>query len=117
MRYIRYFSIAVFGIALIIVAMANRGIVTLKIIPDELAPQFATTPEISVPLFIVILASILVGLIVGRIWEWMHEHSIRSEAARNSAELRRLQRENRRLVAEKEENRGDDVLALLEEAR
>lgn len=116
MRYLRYLCIATFGVALIAVALANRNIVTLKVLPDEIAGLFAVNPQINVPLFLVIFAGILVGIFVGFVWEWLREHSVRSEAAKSGREVRRLQRENKRLRSEKEENRGDDVLALLDEA-
>ncbi len=116
MRYIRYLCIAVFAIALISVSMANRNVVTLKLLPDELAGLFAVNPQIDLPLFIVIFAGILVGIFVGFVWEWFREHAIRSEAATKGREVRRLERENKRLKSEKAENQGDDVLALLDEA-
>ena len=117
MRYIRYISIAIFSIALITVALANRQMVTVKVLPEELATQFAMNPSVTMPLFLVILAGILVGLLVGFVWEWMREHQVRSEASRRAKEVRRLERENRRLRTEKPDNQGDEVLAILEEAR
>ena len=51
MRYIRYVCIAVFAVALIAVALANRGPVTLKLLPDEIAGLFAVAPTVELPLF------------------------------------------------------------------
>ena len=65
MRYVRYLCIAVFAIALIAVALANRSMVSLKLLPTEVSGWFALNPEIQVPLFIVILGSIIAGLLVG----------------------------------------------------
>ena len=115
MRYIRYVCIAIFAIAIVSIALANRGMVTLKMLPGEIAGQFAVTPEIELPLFIVILASILVGVLVGFIWEWFREHSIRSDSARNARQVRKLEREVKRLKGEKHAGK-DEVLALLDEA-
>ena len=115
MRYIRYLCIAVFAIALISIAVANRGMVQLKLLPDELSNLFAVNPQVNLPLFIVIFGGILAGIFVGFIWEWLREQSIRSEAARKGREVRKLERENKRLKTEKKENQGDDVLALLDE--
>ena len=115
MRYIRYACIAVFAVALIAVALANRGSVTLKLLPDEVAGLFAVAPTIELPLFVVIFGGIIVGLLVGFVWEWMREYAIRSENARNAREVRRLEREGKRLKSEKHEG-TDEVLALLDEA-
>lgn len=115
MHYVRYACIAVFAVALIAVALANRAPVTLKLLPDEIAGLFAVAPTVSLPLFLVIFGGILVGLLVGFIWEWMREHAVRAENAHNAREVRRLSREVKRLNSEKHEGR-DDVLALLDEA-
>ncbi|MEO9518028.1 MAG: LapA family protein [Paracoccaceae bacterium] len=116
MRYIRIACIIVFAVALAAVALANRNFVQLQVLPDEIAGQFAMNPKIELPLFIVILGSIIIGLLVGFVWEWFREHAIRADSAQKGRDLRRLERENSKLKAQKEENRGDDVLALLDEA-
>ncbi|MBA96982.1 MAG: LapA family protein [Sulfitobacter sp.] len=115
MRYVRYLCIAVFAIALIAVALANRSMVSLKLLPTEVSGWFALNPEIRVPLFIVILGSIIAGLLVGFVWEWVREYGQRAEAARQAREMRRLEREVARLKVEKHEGQ-DEVLALLEQA-
>ncbi|WP_299968178.1 LapA family protein [uncultured Roseobacter sp.] len=115
MRYIRYACIAIFGIALITVALANREMVALQLIPAEVAGWFSVTPEIQLPLFIVIFGGIVAGLLIGFVWEWIREHGQRAEAARQAREMRRLEREVARLKGEKHAGK-DEVLALLEEA-
>ena len=115
MRYIRYLCIAVFGLALVAVALANRNMVSLKVIPDEVASFFAVNPQVSLPLFLVIFIGILAGILVGFVWEWFREHDQRAAAARTAREMRRLEREVKRLKGEKNEGK-DEVLALLDEA-
>ncbi|GGX51583.1 phosphoribosylanthranilate isomerase [Tateyamaria omphalii] len=115
MRYIRYACIAVFAVALIAVALANRGMVTLKLLPTEIAGLFAVAPTVELPLFVVIFGGIVAGLLVGFVWEWMREHAVRAENSRNAREVRRLGREVKRLKSEKHEGK-DEVLALLDEA-
>ncbi|WP_299614889.1 LapA family protein [uncultured Tateyamaria sp.] len=115
MRYIRYACIAIFAVALIAVALANRGMVTLKLLPTEIAGLFAVTPTVELPLFVVIFGGIIAGLLIGFVWEWLREHNIRAENARNAREMRRLEREVKRLKTEKHEGK-DEVLALLDEA-
>jgi len=115
MRYVRYLCIAIFALALIAVALANRSMVSLRLLPTEVSGFFAMNPEINVPLFIVILGSIIAGLLVGFVWEWIREYNQRAEAARQAREMRRLEREVARLKGEKYEGQ-DDVLALLDRA-
>ena len=114
MRYIRYACIAVFAIALVAVALANRGPVTLRVLPDEIAGLFAVAPSVELPLFVVIFLGIITGLLVGFVWEWLREHTVRAENSRNAREVRRLEREIKRLKAQKHEGQ-DEVLALLDE--
>ena len=115
MRYIRYACIAIFAVALIAVALANRTFVTLKLLPDEIAGWFAVKPSISLPLFAVIFGGIIAGLLVGFVWEWFREHKIRADASRSARENRRLEREIARLKGDASTGE-DDVLALLDKA-
>ncbi|NHQ75330.1 LapA family protein [Roseovarius gahaiensis] len=115
MRYIRYASIAIFALALILIALANRNIVQVRVLPDELSGLAALNPSYELPLFVVIFGGILLGLIVGLIWEWIREHGERAEAARKARELSALRAEIQRLKGEKHKDK-DDVLAILDEA-
>jgi uncharacterized integral membrane protein len=115
MRYIRYALIASFAIVLVAVALANRQMVSLQLIPTEVAGWFAVNPQTQLPLFIVIFGGIIVGLLVGFVWEWVREHGHRAEAAKQGRQCRRLEREIARLKAERNEGK-DEVLALLDEA-
>ncbi|MEP4198656.1 MAG: lipopolysaccharide assembly protein LapA domain-containing protein [Aliishimia sp.] len=115
MRYIRYICIAVFAVALVAVALANRNTVTVQVLPNELAGLFAVNPQMTLPLFIVIYGGLLAGLLVGFVWEWVREHDQRAAASRTARDMRRLEREVKRLKGEKHEGK-DEVLALLDEA-
>ncbi|SFR07406.1 LapA family protein [Poseidonocella sedimentorum] len=115
MRYIRLASIAIFALALVTVGLANRQMVTLKMLPEELSGMAVVTPQINLPLFAVIFFSILVGVLVGFVWEWFREYGIRMEADRKGYEVEKLQREVKRLKGETRKDK-DEVLALLEDA-
>lgn len=113
MRYIRYLFLAVIGIALIIVALANRGMVTLKLAPDALAAPFGLTGSVTLPLFLVIFVGIVAGLLIGFVWEWMREFKYRHGLNKKDKEVHRLEREVKVLKAKNGEGQ-DDVLALLD---
>lgn len=115
MRYIKYAFLAIVALALVSVAVANRDIVTLTLLPSGLAALAGTNESIQLPLFAVIIAGVATGLLVGFVWEWLREFRQRAESARKDAEIKRLNRDLRRLKAEKHEGK-DEVLALLDEA-
>ena len=115
MRYLRYLCIAIFAVALVSVALANRAMVSLQVLPTEVSGLFAMNPSVELPLFAVILGSILMGLLVGFVWEWIREYGERASAAKTAREMRRLKRENEKLKSEKHEGK-DEVLALLDQA-
>ncbi|QFT64079.1 Protein of unknown function [Roseivivax halotolerans] len=114
-RYLRYFFLAAVAVVLIAVALANRGMVTLQLLPTEMAELLGIQRDVSLPLFIVIFGGIVVGLILGFVWEWLREHKHRAEAARKDREVRQLERELRRTRDERDKDK-DEVLALLDRA-
>lgn len=115
MRYIRYASIAIFALALILIALANREIVSIQMLPDELSGFAALNPSFDLPLFVVIFGGVLAGLVLGFIWEWIREAGERAAAARQAREMQRLRAELARVKAERHEGK-DEVLALLDKA-
>jgi uncharacterized integral membrane protein len=117
MRYIRYAFLASIAVILITLALANRSSVTLSLLPEELAGLVGDSGSVQVPLFLVIFASIAVGLLIGFIWEWMREYKHRAEASRSRREVGKLTREVDRLKGSAAKAGGqDDVLALLDES-
>lgn len=115
MRYIRYAFLAGLGIVLISLSLANRGFVTLKLMPDAVAELAGFNMSISLPLFVVVLGGIVAGLVIGFFWEWMREHKHRREASEKTREVRKLEREVGRLKTDKHKGK-DEVLAILDEA-
>ncbi len=115
MRYIRYAFILTLAVCLLTIAMANRGSVTLHLLPEELA-GFALLPNtLELPLFVVIFGGIVAGLLIGFIWEWFREYRIRAEAMRAQRNVKKLEREVGRLKGDKADDK-DEILALLEKS-
>lgn len=115
MHYVRYACIAIFGLALVLIALANRQTVEINVLPPELAHFFALTPSHTVPLFVIMFGGVLAGLVVGFVWEWIREAQERAAAAKQAREMAQLRAEIKRLKGEKHEGK-DEVLALLDEA-
>ncbi|MBU2891679.1 LapA family protein [Celeribacter halophilus] len=114
MRYIRYAFLAALAVVLVTVAIANRDVVTLNLLPAELATLSGVTMSVSLPLFVVIFGAIIAGLLIGFVWEWMREYKHRSAASTHKREKEKLAREVSKLKTDKAKNEGDEVLALLE---
>ena len=96
--------------ALVLIALANRGAVSVALLPSEL--PFAVELTREVPLFAVIFAAIAVGLLLGYFMEYFREHKYRRKAALKNREAAQLAAE----VAKLKKSSGsdeDDVLALL----
>lgn len=112
-RYIRYIVLALLALALLTVALANRAPVMLNAMPADLAALTGYGWQIEVPLFLVMFGGIIVGLLIGFVWEWFREHKIRSTASLKAREVSRLERELA-LLRDAKGAPQDDVLALLE---
>jgi len=112
-RYIRYLFLLIIGIGLLTVALANRDAVTLTALPAELATLAGGNYTISLPLFIIIFASIVVGVLIGFVWEWLREYKHRAEASSQRRAREQLEREVTELKGPPAKG-GEDVLALLD---
>ena len=115
MKYIKYTFWLIVGICLIIVGMANRGIVTLRAMPEALAGPLGISPDIQMPLFMAIFIGVGIGLLVGFLWEWVREHRMRSEAKSQMRQVDALKREVNSLKEQKHEGK-DEIVALLDKA-
>jgi len=113
MRFLRYFFLAIVMFVLVVLALANRGFVTLYLVPEELSGLLPFPNSYVVPHFVVIYGAVVLGLLIGFVWEWFREHKIRADAARKKRELSQLEREVKGL-REKTGDGKDDVLALLD---
>jgi len=113
MRYFRYGFLAALALVLVVIAVANRAPVTLRLITDDTAAWLGLPGSAALPLYIVIFGGIIAGIIIGFIWEWLREHKQRAQASAMRRDHARLSREVDRLQKTGGE-KTDDVLALLE---
>lgn len=118
MRYIRYAFMAALAVVLITVALANRGAVTLHLLPEGLTGFLGFSWTIELPLFAVIFGGIIAGILIGFVWEWLREYKLRAKGKRAEKAAVSLAKEVKSLKHEtaKAKHDGDDVLALLENA-
>ena len=92
-RYLRYLILAAVGLALLVVALANRTPVLLKALPDDFAAFLGLTWQMELPVFVVLFGGIVLGVLVGFLWEWAREHKHRATASSKTREVTRLERE------------------------
>ncbi len=113
MRFIKYLFLGAVALALIIIAVANRQPVELQLLPSDMAAFLPFTNQITVPLFLVIFAGILGGLLIGFIWEYLREFKMRNNLSKTNRQMKHLEREVGKL-REKTGEGKDEILALLD---
>jgi len=112
MRFIKLVLLAIILIGIVLVAVANRGMVTVQLLPEPLVPLVNFQTELSLPLFVVLLIAVGVGLLLGYILEWLRERKHRRAVGQTKREVSRLESEVANLRKKTGEGE-DDVLALL----
>jgi uncharacterized integral membrane protein len=113
-RYLRLIFLALLGVALLVVALANRAPVPVRLLPDDMAALTGLTWAMELPLFLVIFGGIILGVLIGFVWEWFREHGHRATASQKSREVTRLERELAVLKDSTSVPPKDEVLALLD---
>ncbi|WP_210526507.1 lipopolysaccharide assembly protein LapA domain-containing protein [Rubellimicrobium arenae] len=112
MRFLKTAFWGLVAVILVTMGLANRGIVTLRVLPEAFSTWLGVSPDIDLPLFLVILLGVALGLLVGFIWEWIREIPERAQGRATARELERLRREVARQRAEAAPR--NDVLAAIE---
>lgn len=110
MRAVKIILLALILLVIVVLSLANRELVTLNLLPEGMATLMPVS--VQVPLFLVSLLSILVGMILGYLLEWLREHKHRRRAHEKTKEAARLGRE----VHDLRKSSGkpeDEVLALI----
>ncbi len=103
MRTIKIAILSVIGIALIIVGAANMAPVDLYLLPAAAGMDALSLK--GVPLAAVIVVSVLVGVVVGQLMEWLRERKYRKSVNEQQREIKALKQRNGEMVAKL----GDDA--------
>lgn len=112
MRYIKYAILGILAIIMVTIAIANRGPLTIRLLPEELSGLLGYSWQITLPTFVTLLLAVIFGIVLGFVWEWVREHKHRASAV---AERRAREKLESQLGPDRtKETGGDDVLALLE---
>lgn len=116
MRYVRMLFVVLLAVILIGLALANRQLVTVSLFPGRLDSFLGGDWSAQMPLFLIIILSLLIGMILGLIWEWMRESALRRQSALRAHELQVLEREVGQ-VRKAHHAPRDEVLAILDAPR
>ena len=106
LRILRLIFVLGTGIVLLTVALANRGSVTLQLLPEEMQGLIGWNTAFQLPLFLVILGAVAVGVLIGFVWEWFREIRLRALARGKTREVARLERELSTLRGETDRPEG-----------
>jgi len=115
-RLIRLLFLLCLALVLVTLAMSNRDIITLKLLTTELETYVGFNLAVPAPVYLVFFAGILLGLLVGFVWEFLRERRFRKTAKKATKQAASLERELGRLK-EKTQGPKDEVLALLDKPR
>ena len=113
MRAIRLFFMVALAVFLIIVALANRQMVTISLLPSNFEPLVGGQWALSMPVFLALFLAMVFGLLVGVVWEWLRESHLRAESSRRAQDLARLEREMGALRRDHGRPK-DEVVAILD---
>jgi uncharacterized integral membrane protein len=113
LRYLKYLFLIVVALVLVMMAFANRETVLLEVIPEAFTPWLGVQYAVELPLFVVVLGSVMVGLLVGFVWEWLREYRHRSEAKTHKRAAKALEREVQTLKGPSRDS-TDEILALVD---
>jgi uncharacterized integral membrane protein len=96
-RFLKALILLPVAILVVLLAVANRAPVTLSLDPfSQDAPEFAT----QLPLFAVIFAAVMVGVVIGGTASWLAQGKNRKSRRRLRRETRQLRYETERLKSQ-----------------
>jgi len=112
LRFIKTIILGVILVALVLIAVANRDPMTVNLVPEALAGLLPIQNALTLPKYMILLAAIAVGLLIGYLFEYIREHKHRRKVNERSREVSKLETEVAKL-RKKTGDDQDDVVALL----
>ena len=112
-KTLRYIALALVALCLVVFALANRALVPVRLLPDDLGVLTGITGMLVLPAWLVMLAVLLLGMVLGLVWEWLRAHKVRVAARSGKREVSRMERELA-VMKDASSTPQDDVLALLD---
>ncbi len=107
-RFVSWFVLIPISLLLIFFALANRHLVKLNF--DPLTPENPFLPSVNIPLFIIIFAILLLGIILGGVAVWFSQAKNRKALRKTRNEVNYLKLELSQLKQQSEKNIKDKNL-------
>ena len=98
-RFLKLVVLVVVAIVFLVFAFANRHFVTVSF--DPFAPQEDAALSLAAPLFAVIIAAAMLGIVAGAFATWLSQGRYRRAARHNRAEADRWRTQVESLKAER----------------
>ncbi len=89
LKILSFLILAPLAVLLVVFCVANREAITVSFDPIGTLPQFA----FQAPLFVLLLASLILGLLLGGFGTWMTQSHYRAKAASRRREVENLRHE------------------------
>ncbi|WP_230529858.1 lipopolysaccharide assembly protein LapA domain-containing protein [Microvirga roseola] len=100
-RFLKALILLPVAIIVVLLAVANRAPVTLSLDPfSQEAPEFSA----QIPLFLVIFAAVMVGVVIGGVATWLAQSKNRRKRRHLRREANTLRHETERLRAQQQAN-------------
>ena len=96
-KFLKFIVIGVIGLALVVLGVANVRPVTLSLLPEQVDGGAYSID--GVPLSLVVFLAVVLGVVIGEIFEYFREHKHRRQVRDRGAEIEKLRAENARLKA------------------
>ena len=116
LRLMKILFLCVVAAALVLLFFANNEPVTLHLLPDGIAEALGLQNEYTTSLFFVVVAALILGIVVGFVWEWLREYRYRSEAKTQKRKANQLSQEVAQMKGRTSDSQDDDILALVDDA-
>ena len=90
LRFIKLIILVPVAVALVILSVANRHIVTLALNPFRPEDQVLS---LSMPLFVLVFAALILGVVMGSVVTWLAQGRYRKQAREEAHEARKWREE------------------------
>jgi len=90
LRFIKLVILVPVAVALVVLSVANRHAVTLALNPFRPDDRVLS---LSVPLFVLVLAALIIGVVLGSLVTWLAQGRYRKQAREEASEARKWREE------------------------
>lgn len=97
MKYLKLLILTIVGIILIIFAISNNQIIEVRILPDNFGGFAGLKPIYSLPFFVILYPTLVLGLLLGFFFEYFRERKYRVKLKQANKDIKFLQSEKKKL--------------------